>query len=78
VRDAVLLGIENAQGMTELHLVIERSDPLRDQDLTDRVRPIVHQYGRDFVAHFRDGLPRTDTGKVRRGELRAWIVAGHD
>jgi O-succinylbenzoic acid--CoA ligase len=78
VRDAVLLGIENDLGLTELHVVIERTGPGLDAGLTDRVRPIVHRYGRDFVAHFRDDLPRTGTGKVRRGALRAWIRAGHD
>jgi acyl-CoA synthetase (AMP-forming)/AMP-acid ligase II len=83
VGDATLLGIENADGLTELHVVIERTDRGRDadwadRDLTDRLRPIIHRYGRDFAAHFRDSLPRTDTGKVRRGALRAWILAGHD
>ena len=78
VGDAVLLGIENDLGLTELHVVIERSAPGRDAGLTERMRPIIHRYGRDFVAHFRDNLPRTGTGKVRRGALRAWIVDGHD
>jgi acyl-coenzyme A synthetase/AMP-(fatty) acid ligase len=78
VRDAVLLGIENDLGLTELHVVIERSGRGRDAGLTELIRPVVHRYGRDFVAHFRDSLLRTDTGKVRRGALRASIVAGHD
>ncbi len=78
VRDAVLLGIANPLGLVELHVVIEPTGPGREQELTELARPIVHRYGRDFIAHFRDSLPRTDTGKVRRGELRAWIPPGQD
>ncbi len=51
VGDAVLLGIANL-GLTELHLVIERSNLGRDTDLTDRISAIVHRYGRDFVRAF--------------------------
>jgi acyl-CoA synthetase (AMP-forming)/AMP-acid ligase II len=75
ISDAVLLGIENDQGLFELHVVIERSDPTRDADLDRQIQPIVHRYGRGYVGHFRDKLPRTDTGKVRRGALKALIGA---
>jgi acyl-coenzyme A synthetase/AMP-(fatty) acid ligase len=78
IRDAVLLGIPHAQGIDRLHVVVERSDSGRDAELERSIRPLIHRYGRGFVAHFQDGLPRTQTGKVRRGALKATIEAQGD
>ncbi|HEX3576166.1 MAG TPA: class I adenylate-forming enzyme family protein [Rhodopila sp.] len=76
VTDAVLLSIEDSLGLSDLHLVVERSDPTRDEELDRLIRPLVHHHGRDFVAHYRDSLPRTDSGKIRRGALKQLIAAG--
>ncbi|HEY1411481.1 MAG TPA: class I adenylate-forming enzyme family protein [Rhodopila sp.] len=76
VTDAVLLSIEDSLGLSELHLVVERPDAARDEELDRLIRPLVHYHGRDFVAHYRDSLPRTDSGKVRRGALKQLIAAG--
>jgi acyl-coenzyme A synthetase/AMP-(fatty) acid ligase len=78
VRDAVLLGVENAHGLLELHVVVERSDPGQDADLERLIRPLIHRYSRGFVGHYQDSLPRTQTGKVRRAALIAMIEAQSD
>jgi acyl-coenzyme A synthetase/AMP-(fatty) acid ligase len=73
VGEAVLLGIENTRGVYELHLVVERPDPIEDIDVHRRIRRAIHQSGRDFVTHYVDCLPRTETGKIMRGALRRMI-----
>jgi acyl-CoA synthetase (AMP-forming)/AMP-acid ligase II len=77
ITDAVLLSIDDRQGVSALHVVIERRGSDQDPELDRQIRPLIQRHGRDFVAHYLDILPRTPTGKVRRDELRAQIAGRH-
>lgn len=75
VRDAVLLPIENARGVTTLYAAIEHLPGADVQALLPEVRAIVAPQSRTYGVCFEVSLPRTETGKVQRSLLQARIAA---
>ncbi len=75
VNDAVLLGLPDAQGIEELHAYIERNNPADDSALQERILRTIYFGVREVTLHFVSKLPRTESGKVRRGELRDGLAA---
>jgi len=70
VKDAILLGIFDQNGIEQLHVVIE-SDTLDLNDgLAAQIRATVAGTCNDCWMHITRAMPRTETGKVRRGELK--------
>jgi len=72
-RDAA--GLEKAMAFVELAAGVERRAGLEQE---------IIEYARDHIAAFKaprrveivDALPRTETGKIKRGELRQRANAG--
>lgn len=70
VRDAVLIGIPDQNQMTQLHVVVEGDGLTMDAALMAAIRQAVAGTCDDCWAHAVEKMPRTETGKVRRGVLR--------
>ena len=75
VSDAVLLSLPNALGIDELHIYVERRDPAGDPVLQDLILNTVYIGVSQVIVYFVSKLPRTESGKVRRGELRDRLTA---
>lgn len=70
VVDAAIVGLDNAEGTGELHIFIELDDPARNQMTQALIAPLLNDFRTPFHVHPVRRLPRTDTGKVRRAELK--------
>ena len=76
VRDAVLVSADNRMGIPELHVFVELTSSNPPTELHASIESIVFKLGCSFVAHYHTSLPRTHTGKVQRGFLKA-MIPGH-
>jgi acyl-coenzyme A synthetase/AMP-(fatty) acid ligase len=75
VNEAVLIAMPNATGMDELNVVMELQASARLQPIRARIGEIVAPYVRIYHVHDVASLPRTTTGKVRRNDVRALLLA---
>jgi acyl-coenzyme A synthetase/AMP-(fatty) acid ligase len=70
VTDAVLLDLDDAFGISALHIVIERDDPALDRHMEARLVHLLVGHATSFKLHCVDRLPRTQMGKVQRNLLK--------
>jgi len=70
IKDAVLLSIQAPSGRDILHVVLESAVPDAERQHRDALIAILTGHTDIFVPHVLPSLPRTETGKVRRGLLR--------
>jgi hypothetical protein len=52
VREAVLLSLENARGIGEPHVIIERSDPTLDATVEARITPLLAGHVTSYHVHY--------------------------
>lgn len=76
IQDAVLVSLPVASGHERLVVVVESVDPAIAEHAGPRVATILAAYVSGAVPIVRRTLPRTETGKVRRIDLRDALVAG--
>lgn len=70
VQDAAVVALPNAQGITELTVALCLT-PGADPDAVHRgIGPIVAPHAPYFIVRHMSSLPRTETGKPQRGEIR--------
>jgi acyl-coenzyme A synthetase/AMP-(fatty) acid ligase len=74
VEDAVLLSLPDAAGHDRLHVVLQSQDRAMADRCRDRLVSILSGHVALFVPHVLTALPRTGSGKVRRGELRGLLA----
>ena len=70
VKEAVVIGIPDQNQMVQLHAVLEGEGLVLDAALSAAIRAAMAGTAVDCWTHVVPALPRTETGKVRRGELR--------
>lgn len=76
IQDAVLVSLPNPAGQERLVVVVESSDPRIAETAGGPIAAILAQHIGGAVPIVRRALPRTETGKVRRMDLRDALVAG--
>lgn len=69
VSDAVVLRIENDNGVGRLCVLLERPEPGEDEPLRQAAAQVMAAYTRSFELRLEVAFPRTETGKVRRNLL---------
>ena len=67
---AVVLDLDDAFGISALHIVIERDDPALDRRMEARLVHLLVGHATSFKLHCVDRLPRTQMGKVQRNLLK--------
>ena len=78
ISDAVLLGIPDEVGVGRLYVVIEGQADDRQEAVIEALRDVLPaDLGMTNLCYIKQ-LPRTDTGKVRRNELRAALLSIRD
>jgi acyl-coenzyme A synthetase/AMP-(fatty) acid ligase len=73
VEDAVLIAIPDRSGTDVAHLVLQSADPRIFARIEAHVVTLLSGYVPMFQHHALAALPRTETGKVRRLELRRML-----
>ena len=68
--DAALLSVEDLDGVDRLLVAIETENGASPPDLVKRIDPIILPCYQLFTVMFFSRMPRTETGKVRRGDIR--------
>jgi len=71
ITEAVLLGIPDRDQFEQLHVVVEGETLVLDDTLMAAIRQAVAGTCNQCWTHVMNPLPRSETGKVRRAELRA-------
>lgn len=74
VADTVLLALPDHNGTAQLTVTIELRDADAGALLQEHVGEIVRPYVDEFAIRIVDSLPRTDTGKVIRAEVRRMLA----
>lgn len=77
VRDATVLGLERPGGDVQVHAVLILRDGAAADEVIDRANALLggHQQVRGVTVWPDDEFPRTNTMKVRKDEVLAWIQA---
>lgn len=70
VSDAVVLRIENDNGVGRLCVVLERPEGSDDGRLREAAAQVMAAHTRSFALRLEAAFPRTETGKVRRNLLQ--------
>ena len=83
VKDAVVVGVDDAKWGQRVVAVVETKAELRDSlpsasELSAFLRERVGRYKVPKQYRFWDSLPRTPTGKTRRAEVRLLLERGED
>jgi acyl-CoA synthetase (AMP-forming)/AMP-acid ligase II len=71
-REVAVLSRPSPGKFDELHVFIVEGAPLNRERIEQALKPLAHAFSKIGV-HKSDGLPRTTTGKVQYGQLRASI-----
>ena len=70
VKDAVVLGITEGEGMETVKAVIVSDEGLQKKEIFEFCKGQIAEYKIPRIIEFRDELPRSPAGKVLREELR--------
>ncbi len=75
VTEAVLISVLDKNNVGLLHVIIEGDKLSVDQQLSDMVREAIGEAAFGYFLHCVNPLPRTDSGKVQRNELKALFAS---
>ncbi len=70
IKDAVVLGLSDDDGVETVKAVIVPIDELQRKDIVEFCRDRIAEFKIPRIIEFRDELPRSPTGKVLREELK--------
>jgi long-chain acyl-CoA synthetase len=69
VEEAVVVGVPTAYGDEKVKAVIVSNAPCTEQDIVEYCRGKIAHFKIPSLVEFRDSLPKSPTGKIRRGML---------
>jgi long-chain acyl-CoA synthetase len=70
VLESAVIGIENSKGKQIKAVVVLKNNTAGIEDINAHVRKLLPAFKRPHIIEFVEQLPRTDTGKIKRSELR--------